>query len=63
VLSGSDLGQVTHTMCICHQALQLGTCVKAGEVTAGCGLVEEVWSIVHDAGRKPTASSRPLKQR
>jgi len=24
-------------MCLCHQAIQFGTGVKAGEVTAGCG--------------------------
>jgi len=26
-------------------------------------IVEEVWSSVHNAGRKPTAGSRPVKWR
>jgi len=26
-------------------------------------VVEEVWFTIHNAGRKPTAGSRPVKQR
>ena len=29
----------------------------------GCVVMEEMWSTVHNAGRKPTAGSRPVKRR
>ena len=39
-------------LCLCHQPWWFGTGIKIGKVTAATRLTEEMWSAVHNNGRK-----------